>query len=195
MFSNHDAKSSDPLVKPVFPFRDNLIRFFWNIAWLLLCRWTPNTLHKWRIFILKAFGARIGQQNFIYPTCKIWAPWLLVTGDVVTIGPGVEIYNPGGIDIGHHAILSQDAYLCGATHNYNEFAFTYLKKQIIIEPYVWICARAVVLPGVICMKGSVLGAASVMAKNMDSWTVYAGNPANPVKKRVNCYTNEETSNE
>ena len=137
--------------------------------------------------------AKIGQQNFVYPSCKIWAPWLLVTSDVVTIGPGVEIYNPGGAEIGHHAILSQDAYLCGATHDYNQFAFTYLKKPIIIEPYVWICAKAVVLPGAICMEGSVLGAASVVAKNMEPWMVYAGNPAKPVKERVNSYTSNETT--
>ena len=190
MFSNHDANSPDPLVKPVFSFQDKLRRFFWNTTWLLLCRWTPNAVHKWRIYILRLFGAIIGQQNFVYPSCKIWAPWLLVTRDVVTIGPGVEIYNPGGIEIGHHTILSQDAYLCGATHDYNQFEFTYLKKQIIIEAYVWICAKAIVLPGVTCMEGSVLGAASVATKNMEPWTVYAGNPAQPVKQRVNSYNTD-----
>jgi putative colanic acid biosynthesis acetyltransferase WcaF len=187
MFSSHDTNSSDPYIKPVFPFQDKLRRFFWNITWFLLCRCTPNTFHKWRVFILRSFGAIIGRQNFIYPTSKIWAPWLLVTEDVVTIGPGVELYNPGGVNIGHHAILSQDAFICGATHDYNEFAFTYIKKEIIIKHHVWIGAKAVVLPGVICMEGSVLGAAAVTSKNMDAWTVYAGNPAKPVKKRINCY--------
>ena len=184
MFSNHNINSTDPLIKPFFSTGDKLKRLWWTMCWAILCRWTPNNLHKWRIFVLRCFGASIGQNNFIYPTCKIWAPWLLTTADVVTIGPGVEVYNPGGIELGHHAILSQDAFMCGATHNYNDFNFAYVKKKIVVEPHVWICARAVVLPGVRCGAGAVLGAAAVASKNLESWTVYAGNPAVMIKKRV-----------
>ncbi len=183
MISNHDANSSDAYLRPSFSLIDKLKRLFYNIVWLILCRWTPNPMHKWRILILRCFGATIGKTNFIYPDCKIWAPWFLKTEDVVTIGPGVEIYNPGGVQLGHHSILSQQAYLCGATHDYNSIDFTYIKKEIIIEPYVWICAKAVVLPGVICHEGSVLGAAAVTSKNLDEWTLYSGNPAKEIKKR------------
>lgn len=142
-------------------------------------------MHAWRILVLRIFGASIGKSNFIYPSCNIWAPWLLETQDVVTIGPGVEIYNPGGVRLEHHAILSQDAYLCGATHDYDSPDFTYVKKQIVIGPYAWVCAKAIVLPGVNCKEGSVLGAASVTSKNLDPWFVYAGNPAKQVKPRNN----------
>lgn len=141
-------------------------------------------MHAWRIVILRLFGAEIGKRNFIYGNCKIWAPWLLKTSDVVTIGPGVEIYNPGGLSLGHHTIISQDAYICGATHDYNSVDFTFLQKEIVLEPYVWICARAVVLPGVICYEGAVLGASSVTSKNLDAWYVYAGNPAVKLKQRT-----------
>jgi len=160
-------------------------------TWLLFCSWTPSPLHGWRVFILRMFGAKIGGSNFIYPSCKIWAPWLLETDDVATIGPGVEIYNPGGIYIGHHAVLSQDAYLCGATHDYNSPDFSYLQRKIIIEPYTWICAKAIVLPGVRCGEGSVLAAGSVTSKNLEPWMVYAGNPAQFVKKRKNFLNTNE----
>jgi putative colanic acid biosynthesis acetyltransferase WcaF len=183
MLSHHDYNSSDPYLRPVFPFLDKLRRHCWSATWVLLCKWTPNPMHIWRISILRLFGAKIGQKNFIYPTCKIWAPWLLETGDVVAIGPGVEIYNPGGARLGHHSVISQHAFLCGATHDYNSDQFTYIKKEIVLEPYVWICAKAIILPGVHCMEGSVLGAATVTSRNLEQWTVYAGNPARPVKKR------------
>ncbi|NEU10251.1 putative colanic acid biosynthesis acetyltransferase [Flavihumibacter sp. R14] len=155
------------------------------MAWTLLCRWTPNPLHRWRSLVIKVFGGKLGKHNFIYPSSKIWAPWLLETEDLVTIGPGVEIYNPGGVFLGHHAILSQDSYLCGATHDYDSIRFTYIKKEIIIDSYVWICAKATVLPGVRCAAGSVLGATSITSRNLDSWSVYAGNPCKFVKKRKN----------
>lgn len=174
-----------------FSLQNKIVRFLWIITWFLLCRWTPNPMHGWRVLIIRIFGGKIGKKNFIYPNCKIWAPWLLETEEVVTIGPGVEVYNPEKIFLGHHSILSQDSYLCGATHNYNTIKFTYLKKGIVIEPYVWICAKAVVLPGVRCYEGSVLGALSITSKNLEAWSVYAGNPCKLVNKRNNFLVDEK----
>jgi putative colanic acid biosynthesis acetyltransferase WcaF len=108
----------------------------------------------------------------------------LETGELVTIGRGAEIYNPGGVSLGRRTIVSQDAYLCGATHDYQSPEFTYIAKLIRTEPQVWICARAIVLPGVHCKAGSVLGAGSVATRNLDAWTVYAGNPAVAVRQRT-----------
>ena len=175
-------------VEPAFSKKNKLRRMLWNITWAILCSWTPNLMHAWRIMVLRMFGAKIGKQNFIYPDCKIWAPWLLETENTATIGPRVEVYNPGGFYLGHHAILSQDAYICGATHDYNSANFTYLKRRIVIEPYVWICAKAVVLPGVCCGEGSVLAAAAIATRDLDNWSVYAGNPAVKVKSRKNFVT-------
>lgn len=179
------SKNSDAYLGQSFSFANRVKRLLWGLSWLLLCQWTPKPMYTWRVFILRLFGATIGKDNHIYPSCKIWAPWHLITEDVVTIGPGVEIYNPGGVRLGHHAILSQDAYLCGATHDYNVAEFTYLKREIVLEPYSWVCAKAVVLPGVRCKMGSVLGAASVTSRDLDPWSVYAGNPAKFVKARNN----------
>jgi putative colanic acid biosynthesis acetyltransferase WcaF len=127
----------------------------------------------------------------MYPSCNICAPWNLLTEDIVTIGPGVEIYNPSQVKLAHHAILSQDAYLCGATHDYNSIEFTYVSKQIIIEPYAWICSKAIVLPGVTCYEGSILGAASITSRDLDSWSIYAGNPSKFIKKRNNFLSTTE----
>src|SRR5688572_26045844 len=183
-------KKTDAYQRPSFSMADKVRRLSWNISWMLLCRWTPRPLHRWRTQVLRMFGARIGKNNSIYPDCKIWAPWFLYTEDVVTIGPRVEIYNPGGVRLEDHAILSQDAYLCGATHDYDVPEFTYIKKEIIIGKYAWICAKATVLPGVTCSDGSVLGATSITSRNLDPWTVYAGNPARAVKKRNNFLTSK-----
>ena len=176
---------TDPYLKPNFSFGNKIRRFTWLLSWQIMCRWSPTPFHGWRSFVLRIFGAKIGKKNFIYPNCKIWAPWLLRTEDIITIGPGVEIYNPGRVHLGHHSILSQNAYICGATHDYNSVGFTYLIKEIIIEPYVWICARAIVLPGVHCKQGCVLGSGAVASKDLDEWSVYVGNPAKKIKDRSN----------
>jgi putative colanic acid biosynthesis acetyltransferase WcaF len=133
--------------------------------------------------VLRIFGARLGANNFIYPSARIWAPWLLETGDVVAIASRAYIYNVGGMFIGHHAIISEDVFLCGATHDYQDLEFPLISKPVRVEPYAWICSRAVVLPGVICGEGAVLGAAAVTSKSLDPWTVYAGNPARSLGSR------------
>jgi putative colanic acid biosynthesis acetyltransferase WcaF len=183
LFSAHSPDSDDPLLRPVYNTRARVKRLIWVLAWMLLFRWTPPPLHNWRCALLRMFGAKLGAINFIYPSARIWAPWLLETGDLVTIGRGAEIYNPGGVSLGHRTIISQDAYLCGATHDYQTVDFTYITKMIRTEPQVWICARAIVLPGVVCKAGSVLGAGSVTSRDLEEWTVYAGNPAVAVKPR------------
>ena len=184
LFSAHSSNSEDPLLRPIYGSRARARRLVWVLVWMLCFRPTPPPFHNWRCFLLRLFGAKLGAINFVYPTARIWAPWLLQTGDLVTIGRGAEIYNPGGVSLGHRTIISQDAYLCGATHDYQSSDFTYLTKLIRIEPQVWICARAIVLPGVCCKEGSVLGAGSVATRNLEEWTVYAGNPAVSVRQRT-----------
>lgn len=183
LLSAHSPDSDDPLLRPVYGWKFRARRLCWALSWMLLCRPTPPPLHYWRCAVLRLFGARLGKINFIYPSARIWAPWLLETGDLVTIGRGAEIYNPGGASLGHRTIISQDAYLCGATHDYQSPDFTYLTKRIRTGQQVWICARAMVLPGVECKEGSVLGAGAVATKQLEAWTVYAGNPAVAVRQR------------
>ena len=180
---------TDHYTTPVFSTANKIKRLCWQITWVLCCSWTPAPLYFWRNFIVRLFGGKIGAHVHIYSSCKIWAPWLLIMDDYSCIGPGAEVYNPGGCTIGHHAILSQDAYLCGATHDFNDENFTYIKKQIVIEAYAWVCAKAVVLPGVRCAEGSVLGAASITSKDLQAWSVYAGNPARLIKPRTNFINN------
>ena len=130
------------------------------------------------------FGARVHGTAHIYPKAVIWAPWLLKCDAYSTLADGVVVYNPGGFDLGHHAIASQDSYLCGATHDYNDPRFTFISKKISMEPYSWVCARAIVLPGVTLAEGAVLGAGAVATKSLEAWSVYGGNPAFKVKARV-----------
>jgi len=182
-------------MRPMQSFRSKLGRAVWQISWTVLCRPTPNPMHRWRCFVLRVFGARLGKNNFIYPSARIWAPWLLETGDVATIASNASIYNVGGVCIGHHAIISEGVYLCGATHDFQDPDFPLISQRVEIGPYAWICARAIVLPGVTCEEGSVLGAGAVCAKDLKPWTVYAGNPARELGARNKMTEDRDASSE
>ena len=93
------------------------------------------------------------------------------------------IYNPAPVTFGSHTILSQEAYVCGATHDYDDPGFPLIAFAMSFGSYAWICARASVAPGVNVGEGAVLGLGSVATRNLEPWTVYAGVPAMKVKER------------
>jgi len=178
-----DETAADPYLRPAFSLRNRMRRLIWNICWALLYRMSPRPLHSWRSLLLRCFGATMGPNCHFYPGSKIWAPWNLTCADQVTAGDGVEIYNPAPITLGSHAILSQGAYVCGATHDYDDPGFPLIAFAIDIGAYAWVCARASVAPGVNMGEGAVLGLGSVATRNLDAWSVYAGTPAVKVKER------------
>lgn len=175
---------SDPYKRPAFSRGDRLRRASWQALWLLSIRCSPVPLFRWRRTVLRFMGAQLGAPVHIYPSTRIWAPWNLQVDSMATLGRDVEIYNPAPIRIGHHCIVSQGAYLCGASHDYNDPTFPLISKPIELGPYSWVCARAIVLPGVRIGEGAVLAAGSVATKDLEPWTVYGGNPARPLKART-----------
>ncbi len=175
--------AADPYLRPAFSSADRSRRLLWNICYTLLYRTSPRPLHGWRSFLLRSFGATMGPNCHFYPRSKVWAPWNLRCADQVTAADGAEIYNPAPVDLGSHAILSQDAYLCCATHDYDDPEFPLLAYRMSVGPYAWVCAKASVAPGVNLGEGAVLGLGSVATRTLEPWTVYAGTPAIKVKDR------------
>jgi putative colanic acid biosynthesis acetyltransferase WcaF len=133
--------------------------------------------------VLRMFGAKLGANCKFYPKVVVWAPWNLVCEQNVAVGDGAEIYNPAPMRLGAYFILSQDGYLCGATHDYNDPAFPLIAYEMDFGAYAWVCAKASVAPGVSMGDGAVLGLGSVATRTMEPWTVYAGVPAVKVKER------------
>lgn len=109
--------AKDPYHRANTSLRSRLGRLAWGIVYALLFRPSPRPLHAWRALILRLFGARLGASCHIYPHAIIWAPWLLTCEDSVAIANGAEVYNPAGVTLRSHAIVSQGAYLCGASHD------------------------------------------------------------------------------
>lgn len=175
---------ADAYTQPSFPFSNRARRQLWNLCWLLLYRPSPRPFHAWRSVLLRLFGAKLGPHCHFYPSAKIWAPWNLICADQVTAGDGVEIYNPAPIVCGSHVIFSQGSYVCGATHDYDDPTFPLIAYRMTFGPYAWICARASVAPGVNVGEGAVLGLGSVATRDLAPWTIYAGNPAAPIKQRT-----------
>lgn len=170
-------------VGPTFSVSNRLKRVVWKFCWLFAARWTPPPLHRWRIFLLRLFGAQVSWKAYVYPDVEVWAPWNLSIDDYGTLARGVVCYNIAPVSIGSRAIASQGAHLCTGTHDYRDPAFPLISKAITIGSRAWICAGAFVGPGVTIADGAILAAAGVTFRNLEPWTIYVGNPAMPQRSR------------
>jgi putative colanic acid biosynthesis acetyltransferase WcaF len=163
---------------------NKLGRILWWFAYHIFFKPFPTRIfRKWRILILKLFGADIQWTSHIYSSTSIWAPWNLKIGSLSTLGPNVDCYNQGKITIGSNTVISQKTYLCASTHDYTRVDFTLILKPIIIGNGVWVAADAFIGPGVLISNNVIVAAKSVVVKNVEENCVVGGNPARLIKMR------------
>lgn len=168
---------------PSFSLSNRIARVIWQLVSLLLFRFSPPPLHRWRALILVLFGAKVGKGVHVYPGVKIWAPWNLELGDECGIANGAVLYSQAKITIGRRAVVSQGVQLCTGTHDYNDPGFPLIAIPIKVGNNAWIAADAFVHPGIEIGDGCVVGARSVVTKNMPAWMVCSGHPCKPLKER------------
>ena len=159
-------------------------RILWYFANIIFLKNYLNPFSSIKIVILKIFGSKIGRNVIIKPGVNIKYPWKLIIGNNVWIGEKVWLDNLGLITINDNVCISQEAMLICGNHNYKKSSFDLIVKNIIVKEGVWIGAKAIVCAGVICNSHSVLTIGSVATKNMNEYTIYSGNPASEVKKRI-----------
>jgi putative colanic acid biosynthesis acetyltransferase WcaF len=169
-----------------FPYtlKEYALRIAWNITYIIFVRFSPGRMLRWRNFFLRLFGAKIGKKSGIKPSVKIFYPWLLEIGNSSILSNNVTVYNLGTIIIGDNTVISQDVYLCSGTHDYSKSNLPLLRLNIEIGNHVWIAAGAFIGPDTKIGDGSVIGARSVVFKDMPPLKVCAGNPCKVIKDRV-----------
>jgi putative colanic acid biosynthesis acetyltransferase WcaF len=87
------------------------------------------------------------------------------------------------IRIGAHATVSQYCFLCTASHDIETADMPLVTSSIQIGEGAWIAADVFVGPGVKIGQGAVVGVRSTVLKDVEPWTVVAGNPAKFIKRR------------
>ncbi len=168
-----------------FSTRNKVARVLWRITWTLLFRpFVPGIFNRWRIFLLKCFGARVEWSSSVYSSAKIWAPWNLEMGAYACLGPHVDCYNQGKITIRAHTTVSQKSYLCASSHDITDPLNPLIVAPIVIEDQAWVAADAFIGPGVHIGQGAVVGARAAVFRKVDPWTIVGGNPAQFIKPRI-----------
>ena len=137
-----------------------------------------------KVFLLQLFGATMGKGIVIKPCVNIKYPWKLTIGNHSWIGEQVWIDNLSEVVIGNHVCISQGALLLTGNHHYKKTSFDLVLGNIILEDGVWIGAKAVVCPGVVCSSHSILSVASVAVNHLEPYGIYKGNPAVKTSERI-----------
>jgi len=162
-------------------------RVVWNITAAFLFRpFITPAFRKWRIALLRLFGAKIEWDANVYASVKIWAPWMLQMGHRACLGPEVICYNQDWVVLEDDAIVSQYSYLCTAGHDVdhaNTADSGLITASIVLHRGAWVGSRAYLGMGVEIGEGAVVGATASVYKSVEPWTVVGGNPAKVIKKR------------
>lgn len=129
----------------------------------------------------------IGDNVIINRNVNFWVASLRM-GDNIQINPNTCIY--GNVMIGNNVMIAPNCMIVSGNHgidNSNEPMIVQKctsKGPIIVEDDVWIAANSVILDGVKISKGAVIGAGSVVTKNVPPMAIVCGNPARVLRYRT-----------
>lgn len=154
----------------------------WELAWTLLCRWTPKPANPWRLLVLRLFGARIVGVPFVHQRARIQFPWQVELHDRASIGDRANLYSLDRITLHPGALVAQEAYLCAGTHDWQDAEWPLLTAPIVVGERAVVGARAFVMPGVTLGPRALVGAMSVVTRDVAPGETVVGNPARPVSR-------------
>ncbi|KQS27052.1 hypothetical protein ASG33_21200 [Dyadobacter sp. Leaf189] len=119
----------------------------------------------------------------VFMGCTFDCTRLLQIGANSVINARCRIDTRGGISIGDNVSISSDVTILTADHDMETMNLEGRTRSVTIEDYVWIGTRAMIMPGVFIGTGAIIGAGSVVTRNVLPYDVVAGVPAKVIKKR------------
>ena len=144
---------------------------------------------QYKQYQFKSNLAECGINVFIHPSCNILSIHCMTIGNNSSVGAYTTIFAGFGVTIGEDCLISSGCGISSVNHT-QEALIRYTdataelsgSKPVVIGNNVWIGMNACILPGIIIGNNSIVGAGSVVTRNIPSDEVWVGNPAKFVKK-------------
>jgi acetyltransferase-like isoleucine patch superfamily enzyme len=145
-----------------------------------------------RYVLLKTIALRCGDNVSVHPGVYLLSPDKITIGNNVSIHPMCYIDAGGFIDIGDDVSLAHGVTLLSTSHQYSSTSIpiknqTLLYRRTIIQNDVWIGAKSTVLYGRVIQEGAIVGANSLVNKDLLKNSVSLGVPAVTIKTRGESY--------
>jgi maltose O-acetyltransferase len=138
------------------------------------------TIRTW--YLRKILKIKIGKGSALHMHVFITDRAIKI-GENNVISRRCYLDGRGGIETGNNVSISPEAYIISASHYVNDPEYNVFFKKVTIDDYVWIGARALIMPGIHIGKGAVVGAGAVVTRDVAPFTIVAGNPAREIGKR------------
>lgn len=131
---------------------------------------------------------KVGRGVFIFPPFRCTAPEGISIGNQVVISNNCVIGGQGGLTVGNYVMIGHNSTIITANHGTSLPDIPMIRQPldtapIIIQDDVWLGANVVILPGVTIGQGAVVGAGSIVTKDVEPYAIVVGNPAKPIRKR------------
>jgi acetyltransferase-like isoleucine patch superfamily enzyme len=158
---------------------------FWEFACskLRIAGYVP--FHMFRRFFYRAYGIKIGKGSTIHMFASFYYPRNIVIGEDTIIGENAVLDGRDKLVFGNHVDVASEVMFYNGEHDINDDNFAPKFAPIIIEDYVFIGPRAIILPGVTIKKGAVVAAGAVVTKDVDEFKIVGGIPAREIGERQN----------
>lgn len=141
--------------------------------------------HHVRRFFYRFAGIKIGRGSTIHTGARFYNPVNIEIGQDSIVGEGAVLDGRDRLVIGSHVDIATDVMIYNSEHDIESDDFRAVRRPVVIEDYVFIGPRAIILPGVSVGRGAVIAAGAVVTKNVEDFDVVGGVPAIVIGKRKN----------
>jgi maltose O-acetyltransferase len=128
-------------------------------------------------------GFRIGPGSHIFMGAWFDCKRNFVLGQGSVVNQKCRLDNRGGLAIGDHVSISAEVCILTADHDLRSPDMAGRERGVVVEDYVFIGTRALVLPGVILGRGCGVAAGAVVTRSVPPYQIVAGVPARSIGER------------
>jgi maltose O-acetyltransferase len=146
--------------------------------------------HHFRRFFYRVAGIQIGSGSTIHMMARIYDPRHITIGTDTIIGEKASLdgrkqldNSSGGLEIGSHVDIASDVMIWTSEHDITDKSMKAIEEKVVIEDYVFIGPRSIILPGVTIGRGAVIAAGAIVTKNVVPLAIMAGVPAKQIGER------------
>ena len=141
--------------------------------------------HFFRRFCYRLARIKIGKGSTIHTKTRFYNPRNIIIGEDTIVGEGAVLDGRARLIIGSHVDIASEVMIYNSQHDIENENFTAVDKPVVIEDYVFIGPRAIILPGVTIGKGAIVAAGAVVTKDVPPYAIVGGVPAKIIGERKN----------
>jgi len=153
---------------------------------LYLCNYVVSHIPSRRLRMLyyrRIMGFNLGEKTSIFLNCRFDCVRGLTIGSPSVINQGCRLDSRGGLTIGSNVSISEEVCILTADHDPKTPDFRGRSRPVVIEDYVFIGTRAMILPGVTLHRGAIVAAGAVVSRDVKALDIVGGVPARSIGTR------------